>query len=107
MTERKTFTGTVKCSRLRPFRRARRGGVDLGSLLMDAISPLPPLETWYIVVPDPFARKGEMIYRLRSGRRPKAIDPSLEGQEVTMRASIEPWHNGLGGYMLAVKVMDS
>jgi hypothetical protein len=87
------------------MRRARGGGVNLSTLLTDAISPLPALELWYILVPWPGARHDKMIARMKSGRLPSCLSRDQEGVEVTITATLDGWQNGLGWFMRNVKVV--
>lgn len=103
MTE--TITGMLTCHRLAQRRRTRN---LLAGLVADLVQPLPPHELWVISVLDPASPfnndNGEpyRIYRTRSGKLPKVLDRALEGQAVTVRATVERWSNGLGGYISRV-----
>jgi hypothetical protein len=74
-------------------------------MLADAISPLPPSELWYILIPWPGAHKDEKIARMKSGRLPSCLSRDQEGTEVTITATMDGWQNGLGWYMSNVKVV--
>lgn len=99
MTE---ITGTLTCHKYaRPHHHANL----FASLLLDAVRPLPPHTIWTIRVDDDTSPVGDgyRLYRTRSGRLPKSIDPAMEGQTVTVRATLTPWSNGLGGYIANVR----
>lgn len=48
-------------------------------------------------------RNGE-LYMFRFKGQPKLLDREMDGYEVTVRGSYEPWLNGLGGHMKNYRV---
>lgn len=45
-------------------------------------------------------------YQFRFKGRPKALSPDLKGHRITVRATVEPFHNHLGGYLARPQVMN-
>lgn len=95
MTE---ITGTLTCFKY--ARRHRRKNV-VESLVLDIVAPLPPHTLWVIRVRG--LAGTEHLYRTKSGRLPKSLDPAMEDQTVTVRATVAPWANGLGAYISNVR----
>lgn len=102
-----TLVGTL---RRHTYARPRRGRDLLANLIADIVAPLAGFEIWTVEVLDPTSRRRNdngdpyRFYRTRSGRLPKALDPAMQDQPVTIKATIERWNNGLGGYLSNVKV---
>lgn len=108
----RAIRGTLTCHRLARHRRGGSSSRFLGHLIADLIQPLPPRELWVVSVLDPTAPfknddgQPYRIYRTKSGKLPGLLDPTLEGTEVTLLAHVEPWSNGLGGYISRVKLVE-
>jgi hypothetical protein len=104
------ITGTLKCYRLARTRRSSSSSrTFLGHLVLDLLDPLPPRQLWVIEVTGGGVVKndeGELyrLYKQRSGNLPLVLEPSQEGHEVSVVASVEPWSNGLGGYLSRVRL---
>ncbi len=45
------------------------------------------------------------LYMFRFKGRPKLLDREMEGYDITVRGSYEPWHNGMGGYLKNYRVV--
>lgn len=43
-------------------------------------------------------------YQFRFKGRPKALSPGLRGHEITIIATVEPFHNHLGGYLIRPQI---
>ena len=102
------LTGELRCSRIRRLRR----GNNVIAMLLDIGDPLPPWETWTLVVPDETSRHRNeagpvRFYKTKSGQRPKALADVPEGASVTVRCTVTDWGNGLGGYLSHVKLVSS
>lgn len=57
--------------------------------------------------PDYYIKAGSrpgFQYRFRG--RPKALSPDLKGHRVVIRTGVEPWSNGLGGYLVRPEVVE-
>jgi hypothetical protein len=104
MSERRTITGVLRCYRY--ARSHARGRVTLGAALADAINPLPPDELWLISAPDATSPRGTAAYRLRSGRLPACLTRDMENAEVTVTATVEPFHGtGDGAYIANLRLI--
>lgn len=110
-TRRRTLTGVVT---RHTYAQWRKGGrTPLSNLILDVVSPLPASELWSISFDDPSSKfkndsgRPYRFVRTRSGKLPGSLPRELEGKTVTITAIIEPWSNGLGGYMSAVKLVGS
>jgi hypothetical protein len=97
-------TGTLVCSRIARMRG--RGRVTMGALIADLVDPLPPHEIWYVTVPNPGGKRDPLIYRTKSGRRPKCLTPEMENAEITFKARATAWPNGVGAYIANVRLID-
>lgn len=80
-----------------------------------------PIEYWppiYFVLTDqtvadrrpatasqPFAWRSDEPYQFRFKGRPKQLSPELRGHLVTVKATVEPFHNSLGGYLARPEIL--
>jgi hypothetical protein len=103
-----TITGTLTCHR---YAQGHHRRSLLASLLADLTNPLPPREIWTIDVDDPTqpARppdgKRTIMYRTKSGRLPAALSRDMDGTTVTIKATVTPRSNGLGGYISRIALI--
>lgn len=95
---RARVTGRLRCHRLQAI---RRGGRDvLARLIRDLVDPLPVHELWVIEDVERKDYAGRPVfYRSRSGRVPKALAGIPEGRPFEVTMTVDPWENGLGGYV--------
>lgn len=102
------LTGTLRCDRWRNLRR----GNALVTVMRDIMSPLPDHELWYLHVADDTSPVKDddgnpyRFYKARSGRLPKGIPREMENQEITIKAKVIPWDNGMGGYLERARLAD-
>ena len=91
------------------YRNLRRGSA-IGTVLADIMNPLPPRVLWTLEDRDRVDYAGRpLCYRTKSGKLPKRLaEAGVEsGDQLTIRGSVTPWGNGLGGDISNVTVLDA